>query len=60
LIKDWEEFREDAIKDAGLEGHPKAEEFYVLAWKTGHIGGPREIMAHLRDIAKMNLEGEKK
>jgi hypothetical protein len=52
----WETFRMDALKDAKLEGHPKADEFYALAWKHGHEGGPYEVMAHLRDIAKMNLE----
>jgi hypothetical protein len=54
----WEEFRTDAIKDAGLEGHPKAEYAYVLAWRGGWEGGPLEVMAHLRDIAKMLLGDE--
>ena len=58
-IRDWDEFREDAIYEANLMGHPAAEEAYALAWKTGHEGGPDEVKAHLKDIAKILLEDKR-
>lgn len=55
-VIDWEKFRGMALVETGLEGHPRADEAYALAWKTGHEGGKEEVLFHLRDIAKMILE----
>jgi len=52
-----EQFREDALKETGLFGHPKADWAYSLAWKNGWEGGLEEVFHHLDDIANMVLEG---
>lgn len=54
---DWELFKIQAIKAVGLEGHPRAEESYSLAWKYGFEGGVCEVLIHLDCIAEMILEG---
>jgi hypothetical protein len=54
---DWELFRLQALKAVGLDGHPNANEAYILAWKNGHEGGREEILNHLADIAESILEG---
>ena len=53
---DWEIFRIQAIKAAGLEGHPKANELYEVAWGSGHEGGRDEVLIHLVDLAEIFLE----
>lgn len=53
---DWELFRIQAIKSSGLEGHPKANEAYALAWKMGHEGGMGEVLHDLTDLAEIILE----
>lgn len=53
---DWELFRVQAIKAAGLEGHWFADEAWALAWKYGHEGGKEEILNSLMDIGEALLE----
>ena len=53
---DWEIFRIQAIRAAGLEGHPKANDLYAVAWGSGYPGGRDEVLIHLVDLAEIFLE----
>jgi hypothetical protein len=53
---DYELFRVQAIRAAGLEGHPKANDLYEVAWGSGWEGGKEEVLCHLCDLAEMLLE----
>ncbi len=55
LWPDCELFRIQAIKAAGLQGHPKASELFEQAFRNGHEGGVEEILNHLCDLAEMEL-----
>ena len=48
-----EEFRQDAMKELGIEGHDKADWMWSLAWKHGHLYGFKEVFFQLRDLTKM-------
>lgn len=55
---DWELFRIQTIKAAGLEGHPKANEFYSWCWERyGHYGNDakEEILHAMCDMAEIEL-----
>ncbi len=51
------QFREDAIREVGLWGHPEADTAYQRAWKNGHEGGLPEVFSHLDDIANAIFDG---
>lgn len=34
-----QKFKEDVLRENGLEGHPKAEKVYYMAWSEGHCNG---------------------
>lgn len=55
---EWSLFMVQAIRAAGLDGHPKAKELYELAWENGHEGGKEEVLNHLLDLADMELGNE--
>jgi hypothetical protein len=56
---DWEIFRVQAIKAAGLEGHPKANELYSEAWNRCGWAGQVEVLICLCDLAEIEIsEGE--
>ncbi len=46
-------FKADAIREAGLEGHPKAHKAFALAWRDGHAEGTRAVFYHLEDLAEL-------
>ena len=48
-------FKQDALKDVGLEGHPKAHAAYGLAWEYGHASGLYDVYVHLLDLADLLL-----
>jgi hypothetical protein len=48
-------FKNDAIREAGLEGHPKAEKCWEKAWETGHSSGNSEILFRLKEFAEVAL-----
>jgi hypothetical protein len=49
-------FKEDAIVEAGLHNHSKAEKAYELAWNYGHSSGYNDVWAYLQDLAELLLE----
>lgn len=55
---DWELFRIQTIRAAGLEGHPRANEFYSWCWERyGHYGNDakEEILHAMCDMAEIEL-----
>ena len=49
-------FKADAIKEAGLEGHPRAHKAYSMAWQRGHSSGYSDVMSALYEFAELLLE----
>lgn len=48
-------FKEDAIAEVGLLGHPKAEKTFELAWTYGHESGLHEVWAYLKQLTELVL-----
>jgi len=46
-------FKEDALRDVGLEGHPRADKAFQLAWREGHSDGFFEVHDWLLDLAEL-------
>ena len=55
---DWEIFRIQAIKAAGLEGHLKANTMYSWCWSVFGHAGKDEVLVALCGLAESILEGE--
>ncbi len=53
---DWDLFRIQAIKAAGLRGHPQADEFYSWCWERYGDQGKDEVLNALCDLAEIELE----
>jgi hypothetical protein len=53
---DWELFKIQTIRAAGLEGHPKAEELYAWCWERYGDVGRDEVLNALCDLAEIELE----
>lgn len=53
---EWELFRIQAIKAAGLEGHPKANQLYADTWNMFGWCGKAEVLCALCDMAEIVLE----
>lgn len=52
----YETFKADAIDEAGLKDHPKAEKAFALAWSSGHAYGYPEVFNHLLPLAELLLD----
>ena len=48
-------FKTDAIKEVGLEGHPKADKAFELAWQAGHSFGYEIVFGELENLADLIL-----
>ena len=48
-------FKADAIEEAGLKGHPKAEKAYKLAYERSHSHGYIAVMVDLEELADLIL-----
>ena len=48
-------FRKDALQEAGLTGHPKAEKAFEMAWERGHSSGYHEVFNCLLPLADLLL-----
>ena len=48
-------FKADAIKECGLEGHPKADKAFSMAWDRGHSAGLPEVYMNLEELADLLL-----
>lgn len=57
---DWELFRYQAIKAAGLQGHPKANQLYSDAWEMFGQYGKDEVLVGLVEMAEIVLGEEGK
>ncbi len=61
LLKEWNiesrmlqrQFRYDAIREAGLADHPKAEMAFDMAWERGHSYGNHDVFSFLMDLADL-------
>lgn len=51
-----DEFKRDALAEAGLTDHPKADRIYAYAWQEGHAYGCSEVLSHLMDLADLFLD----
>lgn len=49
------EFRKDAIEDAGLTGHKKADKAFDIAWGEHHDNGLENVVDFLGDLADLLL-----
>jgi len=47
------EFKRDALKEVGLENHPKANKAFAFAWSLGHASGFSEVFSYLEEIAEI-------
>lgn len=48
--------RAEALREVGLEGHPKADRAWELAWEFGCISGWDDVLAHLKALACLILD----
>ena len=48
-------FEEDAIKYVGLEGHPKADKAFSMAYDRGHSEGHSMVLEELKRLAELLL-----
>ena len=49
-------FKSELLKDLGLDGHPKAEKVFSMAWDDGHSSGSYEdVYNYAGDYAKLVL-----
>lgn len=46
-------FEEDALKDVGLENHPKKNAIFGYAWEKGHSSGHSEVYNELTDLVEL-------
>jgi hypothetical protein len=53
----YEQFRIDALDEAGLTGNPAADRAYSYAYQRGRDGGMSDIMLFLEEIAEVILGG---
>lgn len=48
-------FKNDAIREAGLEGHPKAAQCWEKAWRLGKDNGNYSVIDWLMEFAEVVL-----
>ncbi len=51
-----DEFKRDALAEAGLTDHPKADRIFAYAWQEGHSAGFHDVLSHLTDLADLFLD----
>jgi len=51
-----EQFKQDALADVGLTGHPRADKAYAFAWDHGHASGYSEVYYYLSDVADVLID----
>lgn len=49
-------FKADALAEAGLTNHPKADKAWAMAWDRGHASGYQDVMSELEDLAELLLD----
>jgi hypothetical protein len=47
------EFKEELLKRLGLEGHPRANKLYEMAWERGHSSGLSEVVYSAESLAEL-------
>jgi hypothetical protein len=52
MVKE-QQFKMDALKECGLENHPKREKAYAFAWEHGHSGGLSNVLSWLTEVAEL-------
>ena len=50
-----ERFKTDVLKEYGLEGHPKADKVFAMAWEEGHSAGYSEVAMWVEQLAELVL-----
>lgn len=48
-----EEFKQELYKCYGVEGNPKAEALWRLAWEYGHSAGYSEVLNYWQDMVDL-------
>lgn len=52
--KDYENrFKNDVLQANGLEGHPKADKIYSIAWEEGHSNGLTEVAHWVHKLSEL-------
>lgn len=46
-------FKEDLFKEHGVEGHPKAEKCYAIAYDHGHSAGMSEVANYFEEFVEL-------
>ena len=46
-------FKEDVLREYGLEGHPKAEKIYEISWSEGHSAGLYGVKNWVEKLAEL-------
>jgi len=46
-------FKKDLFEAYGLEGHPKAERLYEIAWSHGHSSGYYEVLNWFDELSEL-------
>lgn len=54
-----EEFKKDLAKEFDVEGHPKLDKVFDLAWKNGHAHGFHEVRYFFEEYVEL-IQPEKK
>jgi hypothetical protein len=49
------QFKIDALKEVGLDGHPKADKVYNKAWEFGHSSGLENVFYYLVHFSELVL-----
>jgi ribosomal protein L40E len=50
-----DQFRNDAMEECGLSGHPKEDKVWMLAWERGHSAGLEEVFLCIQELAELVL-----
>lgn len=48
-----EQFKKDALKECGIQNHPKAEVAWAHAWAEGHSNGFSDVLYYLELFAEV-------
>jgi hypothetical protein len=49
----YDQFKEDALAEIGLIGHPKADILFSKAYERGHSSGYSEVWYYMQDLAEL-------
>lgn len=54
--KEREGFKASLLKELGIEGHPKADMLFGIAWSNGHASGFHEVKANAEELVPLIID----